>query len=174
MIGVIQAKDLLADPNCSQSDIRAMVRSAPVVPDSMDALDVVALFREMSVSIGPVHDEYGQFLGVVTPADILESIVGEFKDEGEPDMVPRPDGSYLVSGAMPADNLAERLGIPLDPDRSFHTAAGLVLAKFGHIPEVGECDEIHGWRFEVVDLDGRRIDKLLVSRIAPTHRVRAS
>jgi putative hemolysin len=174
VIGVIQAKDLLADPNCSQSDIRAMVRAAPVVPDSMDALDVVALFREMQVSIGLVHDEYGQFLGVVTPADILESIVGEFKDEDEPDMVPRPDGSYLVSGAMPADELAERLGIPLDPDRSFHTVAGLVLAKFGHIPEVGECDDIHGWRFEVVDLDGRRIDKLLVSRIAPTHRMRAS
>ncbi|MEN3378048.1 MAG: magnesium and cobalt exporter, family [Hyphomicrobiales bacterium] len=174
MIGVIQAKDLLADPNCSQNDIRQMVRAAPVVPDSMDALDVVGLFREMSVSIGLVHDEYGQFLGVVTPADILESIVGEFKDEGEPDMVLRPDGSYLVSGAMPADNLAERLGIPLDPDRSFHTAAGLVLAKFGHIPEIGECDEIHGWRFEVVDLDGRRIDKLLVSRIAPTHRMRVA
>ena len=137
VIGVLQAKDLLADPNCSRSDIRAMVRAAPVVPDSMDALDVVALFREMSVSIGLVHDEYGQFLGVVTPADILESIVGEFKDEDEPDMVPRPDGSYLVSGAMAADELAERLGIPLDPDRSFHTAAGLVLAKFGHIPEVG-------------------------------------
>ena len=72
-----------------------------------------------------------------------------------------------------AKEVAERLGIPLDPDRNFHTVAGLVLAKFGPIPEVGECDEIHGWRFEVVDLDGRRIDKLLVSRIAPTHRVRA-
>jgi putative hemolysin len=172
VIGVIQAKDLLADPNCSQSDIRAMVRAAPVVPEGMDALEVVALFREMSVSVGLVHDEYGQFLGLVTPADILESIVGEFRDEDEPDMVERADGSYLVSGAMPADDLAERLGIPLDPDRSFHTAAGLALAKFGHIPAAGECDEIHGWRFEVVDLDGRRIDKLLVSRIAPTHRAR--
>lgn len=173
VIGVLQAKDLLADPNCSQSDIRAMVRAAPVVPDSMDALEVVALFKETSVSVGLVHDEYGQFLGLVTPADILESIVGEFRDEDEPDMVERADGSYLVSGTMPADVLAERLGIPLDPDRSFHTAAGLALAKFGHIPEVGECDEIHGWRFEVVDLDGRRIDKLMVSRIAPTHRARA-
>jgi putative hemolysin len=174
VIGVIQAKDLLADPNCSQSDIRAMVRAAPVVPEGMDALNVVSLFREMSVSVGLVHDEYGQFLGLVTPADILESIVGEFRDDDEPDMVGRPDGSYLVSGTMPADDLAERLGIPLDPGRSFHTAAGLALAKFGRIPEVGECEEIHGWRFEVVDLDGRRIDKLLVSRIAPTHRMRGS
>jgi putative hemolysin len=173
VIGVIQAKDLLDNTESKLRDIRAIVSPAPVVPESMDALDVVALFKEMSVHIGLVHDEYGQFLGVVTSADILESIVGEFRDDEEPDMVARPDGSYLVSGAMPADDLAERLGIPLEPGHDFHTAAGLVLAKFGHIPEVGECDDIHGWRFEVVDLDGRRIDKLLVSPIAPTHRARA-
>jgi putative hemolysin len=117
-----------------------------------------------------VHDEYGQFEGIVTNADILEAIAGAFRtDEGavEPDAVQREDGSWLISGGMPA---ADRLSIVLPPDRSYHTAAGFVLSELGHLPEVGESFDSQGWRFEVVDLDGRRIDKILASRIATGRR----
>jgi putative hemolysin len=169
VLGVIQAKDLL--DRCLQQaplNIRDSVRPAPVVPDTMDTLDVVALLKETPVHIGLVHDEYGHFQGVVTSADILEAIVGEFKHEegvSDPDLVPRADGSYLVSGSMAVEDLTEALGIPLPEDRSYHTAAGFALSGFGRLPEVGESVRIGGWNFEVVDMDGRRIDKLLLSRV---------
>ena len=176
VIGIVQAKDLLGKAaELGLEDIRAMVRPAPIVPDSMDALDVVDLFRETAVHIGLVHDEYGNFEGIVTAADILQSIVGELPVEGggEPGIVQRADGSLLVSGLVPVDEVAERLHLRLPAERSFHTVAGLVLAEIGHLPEVGETVDVQGWRFEVVDLDGRRIDKLLVSRVAAMRRARA-
>ena len=115
-----------------------------------------------------IHDEYGHFEGVVTNADILEAIVGaSATDEGpsEPAAVQREDGSWLVAGSMPADEMAERLAIDLPPDRSYHTAAGFALVWLGHLPAVGESFDTFGWRFEIVDLDGRRIDKILARRI---------
>ncbi len=171
VLGVIQAKDLL--DSCLQNgplNIREAVRRAPVVPDTMDTLDVVALLKSSPVHIGLVHDEYGHFQGVVTSADILEAIVGEFRHEegmSEPNVVRRADGSYLVSGAMSADDLAEAFAIPLPEDRSYHTVAGLALAGFGKLPQVGESVRMHGWQFEVVDMDGRRIDKILLTRAVP-------
>ena len=120
-----------------------------------------------------VHDEYGHFQGVVTNADILEAIVGDFRtDEGpvEPDAVRRDDGSWLIAGSMPVDEMADRLSIALPPERSYHTAAGFILSQFGHLPGVGESFDSQGWRFEVVDLDGRRIDKILARRIAAGRR----
>jgi putative hemolysin len=173
VIGVVQAKDLLGKAaDLGLEDVRAMVRPVPVVPDTMDALDVVELFRQNAVHIGLVHDEYGHFEGVVTASDILQSIVGAMPGDGaeEPAVVERADGSLLISGSAPADEVAERLHLPLPADRTFHTVAGLVLAELGHIPDVGETVDIAGWRFEVVDLDGHRIDKLLVTRIATLRR----
>jgi putative hemolysin len=176
VLGVIQAKDLL--DRCLQNsplNIRESVRRAPVVPDTMATLDVVSLLKSSPVHIGLVHDEYGHFQGVVTSADILEAIVGEFRHEegvSEPDVVRRADGSYLVSGAMSADELAEAFAIPLPEDRSYHTAAGLALSAFGKLPEVGESVRLHGWQFEVVDMDGRRIDKLLLSRVVPRRQAK--
>jgi putative hemolysin len=171
VLGVIQAKDLL--DGClkgAELNIREFLREAPVLPETMDALDVVNVLKSSPVHIGLIHDEYGHFQGVVTSADILEAIVGEFRtEEGaeEPDIVRRADGSFLVSGAMQADELAERLHLKLPPDRTFHTVAGLVLAETGHLPDVCETVDIQGWRFEVVDLDGRRIDNILLSKASP-------
>src|SRR5262249_58178851 len=122
--------------------------------------------------VGVVKDEYGQFEGVVTNADILEAIAGAFRtDEGsvEPEAVQREDGSWLISGSMPADEMADRLSIAL-PDRGYHTAAGFVLSQLGYLPQIGERCDSQGWRFEVLDLDGRRIDKILASRIAAGRR----
>jgi len=174
MLGVIQAKDLLdAYLRGERPDIRAQLRPAPNVPDTADALDVLGVIKRSPVHIALVHDEYGQFEGIVTNADILEAIAGAFRtDEGplEPEAVRRQDGSWLISGSMPADEMADRLSVVLPPDRSYHTAAGFVLSQFGHLPEIGESFDSQGWRFEVVDLDGRRIDKIQASRIAALRR----
>ena len=178
ILGIVQAKDLVDAfmGGAAEVDPRKFVRPAPVVPDTMDALDVVRLLKQSEVHIGLVHDEYGHFEGVVTSADILEAIVGAFRtEEGpvEPNIVKRADGSYLVAGSMQADELAELLGIPLPEQRGYHTVAGFVLSRFGHVPAIGEFTEAHGWRFEVVDLDGRRIDKVLIAKGPPPRRMAA-
>ena len=115
-----------------------------------------------------VHDQYGQLEGVVTTADLLAQIAGSIvshQDEGdEPMLVERDDGSLLVSGALPADALAERLGLEFAEDREFATAAGYVLSVLKKLPLEGEHFTGQGWRFEVVDMDGRKIDQLLDSR----------
>jgi putative hemolysin len=174
MLGVVQAKDLLdACLRGERLDIRAQVRPAANVPDTVDALDVVDVIKASPVHMALVHDEYGHFQGVVTNADILKAIVGDFRtDEGpiEPDAVQRDDGSWLIAGSMPVDEMADRLFIALPPERSYHTAAGLVLNQLGHLPAIGESFDHQGWRFEVVDLDGRRIDKILARRIAAGRR----
>lgn len=175
LIGIIQAKILLnAYLTGDAVDVRAFVAEAPLIPDTMDALEVVNLLRTSPVHIGLVYDEYGHFEGVVTSADILEAIVGEFHTEdgpAEPYATRRMDGSYLIDGAMPADEMAELLSVPLPADRDYHTLAGLMLAEFGRLPQVGETVDAFGVRFEVVDLDGRRIDKVLATRLPPARRL---
>jgi putative hemolysin len=149
-------------------DIRRLIREAPVIPESLDARDVIAVLRASPVHMGLVHDEYGAFQGVVTTADILEAIVGSFHTKdgpAEPAAVRREDGSYLISGWMPALEFAELLEITLPPSRPYHTVAGFFLQEFGTIPSIGDRIEVDGWRFEVVDLDGRRIDKMMASRL---------
>lgn len=168
IIGIIQAKDMLnAYLKGRKPDPRKFVREAPVIPDTMDALDVVTKLKDSSVHVGLVHDEFGHFEGIVTSADILEAIVGSFHtDEGPPEShaTERDDGSWLLSGSMPIDQLVELLSLPLPEKRVYHTVAGFMLERFGRLPKVGEHTEYAGWRFEIVDLDGRRIDKVLASR----------
>jgi putative hemolysin len=173
--GVVQAKDLLdAFLKGRKVNPRNYVVEAPVIPESMDALDVLAVLKKSPIHVGLVHDEYGHFQGLVTAADILEAIVGEFlTEEGPPApaIVERDDGSFLISGSAPIDEVAAALGRAFPGDRGYHTAAGFILEHLGRIPEIGENFTEAGWRFEVIDLDGRRIDKLLVSRVVPvTHR----
>jgi putative hemolysin len=174
ILGVVQAKELLdACMAGDDLDVRPFVRRAPVIPDSADARDVVAILKASPVHIGLVHDEYGHFEGVVTAADILESIVGVFRSEEgptEPAVVRRDDGSLLISGWMAVDEFAELTGIRLPADRSYHTVAGFVLDRFGALPSVGETFDAHGWRFEVIDLDGRRVDKVLATRMPARRR----
>ncbi|HKG97169.1 MAG TPA: hemolysin family protein, partial [Pyrinomonadaceae bacterium] len=166
-LGIVQAKDLLDHYLSGQTpDIRKLIREAPVIPETLDARDVVSILRDSPVHMGLVHDEYGTFQGVVTSADILESIVGGFHtDEGpaEPAALKRDDGSYLVSGWMPAVQFAELLGIILPPARPYQTFAGFLLHAFGAIPQIGDHIDVSGWRFEIVDMDGRRIDKVLAT-----------
>lgn len=170
VLGVVQVKDVLdAYLLGGRPNLPAHIRSAPVVIDTIDALDVLDIIRQSSVHMALVHDEHGHFEEIITSADILEAIVGAFwtdKGPAAPDAVRREDSSWLISGSMPVDEMAERLFIPIPQHRSYHSAAGFVLNQIGHLPTVGESVVTNGWKFEVVDLDGRRIDKILASRIA--------
>ncbi|MBI5319674.1 hemolysin family protein [Bradyrhizobium sp.] len=167
-VGVVRAKDLLDTYLAGRTpDIRALVREAPIIPESLDARDVVAILRHAAAHMGLVHDEYGVFRGVVTSSDILQAIIGAFSTEhgpAEPAFVRRDDGSYLISGWMPALEFADLLGIAMPPSRPYQTFAGFLLHEFGVIPEVGDKIAVGNWQFEVVDMDGRRIDKVLVGR----------
>jgi len=171
---VLQTKDVMKAMLAGKPiDLASLVREAPIVPDTTDLLNVVNVLRESSVHMGLVHDEYGQFQGIVTNADILESITGAFHtDEGapEPKAVERADGSWLISGDMPVDELKDTLDLKVKLETRAHTVAGFVIAAFKRLPNVGECVVIEGWRFEVVDIDGRRIDKLLVARAREPRR----
>lgn len=168
IIGVLSSRDFLDHrPRAEAGDLRALILSAPVVRDGMSALDVVETLRSAPAHMVLVFDEYGHFEGIVTPMDLLEAITGDFHDPGDPEepkMVPRADGSVLVAGWMPADEFADAFGFPLREGRDYQTVAGLVLDETGQLPEVGAVFTLYGLRIEVVDLDGRRIDKLLVSR----------
>ena len=167
VIGVVQSRDIVAALlNNKPLNLRALMRNAPILPDQVDAMDALGALRGAEVPMALVHDEYGHFEGIVTPVDLLAAIAGDFAsdtdDDGEPALIEREDGSLLVSGWMAADSLAERLGLSLPEDRDYATAAGFILETLKHIPETGEWFEAQGWRFEVVDMDGRKIDKLLV------------
>lgn len=166
VIGILWAKDLIGLQDPKSADLRALVREAPVIPAPVDALDVIVALKRSPVHMGLVHDEYGHFLGVVTTADILEAIVGAFAtEEGEAEeaIVTRSDGSLLISGWMPVTELAEALALVLPKNFSYETAAGMLIDSFGKLPEVGEQTTVGNWHFEVVDLDARRIDKILAT-----------
>jgi putative hemolysin len=171
VVGVLKVRDALARLVSGEPvHLPDLMRKTEVVPDQLDAMDALRLLQSSGTGMAMVHDEYGHFEGIVTPADLLSAIAGTFashQDEGdEPQVVEREDGSLLVSGALPADAMAERLGIELPETREFATAAGYVLSVLKKLPHEGESFADQGWRFEVVDMDGRKIDKLLVSQAA--------
>lgn len=168
IIGVVQARDIMTALFRGEAlNLEALMRRVDVVPDQVDAMDALEVLRRSDVPMVMVHDEYGHFEGIATPADLLSAIAGHFVSDqdsmGEPDLVEREDGSLLVSGQMPMDLLAERIGIDLPEDRDYATVAGHALWLLKRLPEVGDFVDDQGWRFEVVDMDGRKIDKLLIA-----------
>jgi putative hemolysin len=171
ILGVLPLADLLpALATGQQPDLRKLVRPLPVVMEHSDALDVVEAIRQSSVKMVLVVDEYGHFEGIVTFGDVLEVITGVYNEEpGEdPAIVQRQDGSWIVAGWMPVDDFADRFHITVPKDARYETVAGYVLAALNHLPATGESFERDGWHFEVVDLDGHRIDKVLVSAPQPS------
>ena len=168
IIGIVQARDIMTALFRGEPLVmETLMRRAEIVPDQVDAMDALEVLRKSDVPIVMVHDEYGHFEGIVTPADLLSAIAGHFASDrdayDEPDVVEREDGSLLVSGQMPIDQLAARIDIDLSEDRDYATVAGHVLWLLKRLPEVGDFAEDQGWRFEIVDMDGRKIDKLLVA-----------
>jgi putative hemolysin len=169
IVGVIQTRDVLVEALEGRPiDLGKLCRKAPVIPDLMDAMDALAVLRNSEVPLALVHDEYGHLDGIVTPGSILAALAGTFAHDvelgEEPPLVEREDGSWLVSGAASADLLTDRLGVSLPDDRDYSTVAGFALSVLKHLPDTGETFKHDGWAFEIVDMDGRKIDKLIASR----------
>lgn len=171
--GVIHVKDLLEQQaRTGRIDIAAALREPLFVDEHMPILRLLDRFKTSPVHMAIILDEHGSFEGIVTPTDILTAIAGdlpESEEDAEPDAVQREDGSWLLSGRIPIDDAERTLAISgMSEDGDFHTLAGFVLHQLGHIPAVGEAFSWRGWRFEVVDLDSRRIDKIMASPVMPS------
>jgi putative hemolysin len=165
-IGVIHAKNLVAAAlRGEQVSLRDRMINVSAVSDRSTILKVLDHFRREKLHIAVVVDEYGTTEGIVTITDVLESIAGdlpEYGEEVEIDMVRRKDGSWLIDGMMPIDEFEDRTGMRgLQNGGEFHTLAGFVLQHLGHLPKPGEGFVFRDARFEVIDMDGRRIDKIL-------------
>jgi putative hemolysin len=170
LIGVVQARDVVSCLIAGEEiDLRVLMKPAPVVPDQLDAMDAMNVLRDSEVPMAFVHDESGHFEGLVTPGNLLTALAGRFISSADfdtdPPLVERDDGSWWVSGSVSADAMAENLCISLPEDRDYATAAGFALSVLKHLPEVGERFTYRGWQFEISDMDGRKIDKILASEI---------
>ena len=170
LIGVVQARDIVSCLIAGKPiDLRALMKPAPIVPDQLDAMDAMTVLRDSEVPMAFVHDEYGHFEGIVTPGNLLTALAGKFISSNDfdtdPPFVERDDGSWWVSGSLSADAMADTLCFRLPEDRDYATAAGFALSVLRHIPEVGGKFSYAGWRFEIVDMDGRKIDKILASEV---------
>ena len=167
VLGVVHVRDLLEACLAGRPlDLRAATRPALVLHDGMRVLRALEALRQARVSLALVVDEYGEIEGLVTVDDVLEAVVGDMPERRlgeEPDIVRRDDGSLLMEGMLPIDEVKLALGLDSLPDEeTYHTLAGFILAQLGRVPEEGQSVAYGGWRFEVVDMDGRRIDKVLV------------
>jgi putative hemolysin len=177
VLGVLEVKSLLDDLQLGVPELFATLRPAVFVSESTHALKLLEIFREEQQSLALVVDEYGDVTGMVTLNDLMGAVLGRVQSGETPDaealVVVRDDGSLLVDGSLPVDDLRELLGVgplPGQEEHDYHTAAGMVIARFNRIPNAGEHFDWNGWRIEVVDLDGPRIDKLLVQRLAEDGR----
>ncbi|HEV7489557.1 MAG TPA: hemolysin family protein [Rhodanobacteraceae bacterium] len=176
VLGVLEAKRLVGQIGASgQTELFKSLRKPLYVPATARALDLLEEFRDAETALALVVDEYGDIEGLVTLNDLLAAVVGKSAtpliERAEQPIVQREDGSWLVDGSVSTDDLRELLGIaqlPNEDDHDFRTAAGMFMAHFGRIPQAGEHFSGSGFRFEVVDLDGPRIDKLMVKRIPVT------
>jgi putative hemolysin len=172
VLGIVRTKDLLLralapeGPTNTVFDLRALAREAPFVPDTVSVLQLLQRFKESASSLAIVIDEYGGLEGIITSTDVLQEIVGgEYfaEDWATPRATQRADGSWLLEGMMPIDELKTILGIKQLPDEDesiYQTLGGFVMSHMERIPQVGDFFEAVGYRFEVVDMDGHRIDKI--------------
>lgn len=171
VLGIVNAKDLWARTVAGQPiDLRQALVPPLFVPESMAALRVLELLREKRRHLALVIDEFGSIQGLVTLFDVLEAIVGEMPSAApwdEPEVVRREDGSWLLDGALPVDEMRELLDLDRLPDQergAYETLGGFVMMMLGRIPTAGERFEWEGYCFEVMDMDRLRVDKVLVTR----------
>lgn len=172
MVGYVHVKDLLAQCISGQPvDLQTCVRQFIGMPEMMTALKALETFKSAGTHIAVVVNEYGGSEGLITLYDIVESIVGDLptgSEKDEPMAQKREDGSWLVDGAMPVFEFKELTGIsdlPGDDEYAYSTIGGLILMQLGRIPSPTDYFESGGWRYEVIDMDHNRIDKVLVSRL---------
>jgi len=171
VVGILRSKDLLVQVMAGEPfDLRPLLQPAVFVPETTPAPQVLEAFKQHGAHIAMVTDEYGSVQGLVTHNDILESIVGELPARGEgppPGAVRRDDGTWLVDGLLDIPGLREALDLPPLPDEEdgvYQTVGGLVTHMLGSIPKAGQRVAWGEWEFEVMDMDGRRVDKVLVTR----------
>jgi putative hemolysin len=171
LLGIVTTGELaewLGDP--AAGELAARVRAPLIVHESTRILRLLELFRESKMHFAVIVDEHGSIEGVVTPSDILTAITGELPDatnEEVPEAIARDDASWLVDGGMAIDDVERLLGSGnMRSGDDYTTLAGFVLAQLGHLPTTGENFRWRGLRFEIVDMDGRRIDKLMIQRLA--------
>ena len=170
-LGYINKKDLLAQLlETGELNIQAVLRQPLVLPDSTTALGAIELFRQSSADYALVVDEFGAVLGMVTMKDLLETIAGEFPEEferqEEPAVQENSDESLTVDGSFEYVDLAPQLNLPpQEEDADFHTVAGLIMEELQSIPDVGDFADFHGWRFQVVEKDGQRIERVQITKL---------
>ncbi len=167
VVGVLYVTDAFAAITKGEPlNVAKLMREVPVVTELADALAVIETLRASPNHMALVYDEYGSFEGIITTGDILEAITGTFQEHKseEPAMVQRADESWLVAGWMPVDEFCERMALPRSIAGDYDTVAGLMLHQFGRLPALGDYFVVEGHRFEVIDLDDRRIDKVLVAK----------
>lgn len=168
VLGIVRAKDLLPELLDSRTpNLRARMRKVLFVPEGVRALRVLKMFRESGIHVAMVIDEFGAVEGLLTLRDVLEEIAGSIESPREAGIVPRNDGTLLIDGSLNIHDFWEALGREekKEDGADYDTVAGLVLAELRRVPKVGEWITLHGLRIEVVDMDGYRIDKLLVSEV---------
>jgi CBS domain containing-hemolysin-like protein len=175
LLGVILKRDLFDQVLDGHTpNPMAVIRKPLAIHEATPIFEVLEQFKKAPVRLATILDEYGVLQGIVTQTDLLEALAGDLPAvEGEePDMLEREDGSFLIDGMMSAQDAFDRLGLRTRPEGDFHTVAGFALFELGRLPETGESFDYEDWRFEVVDLDGRRIDKVLAipSRNGPLNR----
>ena len=178
VVGAVSVAQLLRLPPNSEITLETLSKPVPFVPETLSGLDLLEQFRkpaERATAQGRmalVVDEYGEVHGLVTPRDLLEAITGEWVASTSPSevwAVQREDGSWLLDGRMPLQELKSRLALdelPMEEKGMYNTVAGLILVLMGELPRESQSGDAMGWRFEVIDLDGRRIDKVLATRLA--------
>jgi putative hemolysin len=183
LVGILQVKDLLAQALGERGgtdraglartgysfDIRAAIRPPLYVPNTVPALRLLETFKKSGEKLAVVVDEYGDFEGIVTLHDILQALVGDIANPGEPEdqsIVRREDGSWLIDGLTPIDDVKDAIGVPHLPSAAtgdFHTLGGFLMAQMKRVPHVADHVTVDGWRFEVVDMDGHRVAKVMVA-----------
>ena len=173
-VGIVRSHALLAARLEQDTvEISALLEKPLYITETAGTLAVIGQFRENGVEIALVTDEYGGIEGLVTLTDLMEAIVGDLpggEQEQEPAIRRREDGSWLIDAALPLETLRELLEremLPGEDVGGFHTLAGFLLHRFGRVPSAGDHFRWDGWRFEVVDMDGHRIDKVLISPEEP-------
>jgi putative hemolysin len=171
VLGIVNAKQLLNQKlRGDATDLTKQLQPAVFVPESLNGMDLLAHFRASGMQMVLAVDEYGEVQGLVTLQDVLEAVTGEFKPRNQEDAwaVQREDGSWLLDGLIPIPELKDRLELKAVPDEDkgrYHTLSGLIMWLLGRLPKTGDVTQWERWKLEVVDLDGKRVDKVLASRL---------
>lgn len=172
VVGMVSVKSLWANAAAGvPNNIRNHLTPPLFVPQTVHAVQLLESFKKIGKHLALVTDEFGSVQGLVTLIDVMEAIVGDLPEPGDrlsPDAIQREDGSWLVDGGLAVDELRRRLTLPPLPgeaDEDFETLGGFMLDRFGHVPRAGEHFSCHGWRFEIVDMDRHRVDKVLLQKL---------